>query len=218
MNFDWDSFLRRVIHDARAILRQAGTKTQLLDRRWDDVSPELRALLREAISAQANLDLFLRRIGAYHEALNSAPAGLLPVATIAKLAHLSRKDRLASAGAELQIGELGETVGPACLQTVLEELLDNSITFPAPERPVRVLLHASSNEEQLKVSFTDNASGWDPNFADRAFLPLEKLDPRGGFGLGLAIARALVDRAGGTITATTDPAGSTFTIEFPRSG
>jgi light-regulated signal transduction histidine kinase (bacteriophytochrome) len=218
MNFDWDAFLPHVIHDVRAILRESSTKSQLLDRRWEDAPAELRALLHDSIAAQANLDHFIRRIGAFHEALSAPPSEFMSIATIVKLVHLSRKDRLRSLGAELEIGELCEASAPASLQAVLEELLDNSMTFVSPERPLRVRIHAQRDDSSVRITISDNGSGWESGLDDRLFLPLERLDPRGGFGLGLAIARALVERAGGNISGATTSSGSVFAIELPLTG
>jgi signal transduction histidine kinase len=98
---------------------------------------------------------------------------------------------------------------------VLEELLDNSIAFISAERPLAIHIDACIEGEIVRVTFADNACGWDPKVGDAVFEPLQRLDPRGGFGLGLAIARAVITNAGGSIVATTSPAGSTFEMDLP---
>jgi signal transduction histidine kinase len=218
MTFDWDTIIPHFVHDGRSILRKSATRNQLLDRRWSDASPELRELLHEAIEGQASLDRFFRRFGAFHEALNASPGETLPIATVIKLACLSRRDAIQGAGATVEVGELGESIVPMTLQNVLEELLDNSITFASPDRPLHISIGAEPQIDHVRITYEDNASGWDSSLARKLFLPLERLDSRGGFGLGLAIATALVEGAGGAITATTSPAGSKFTIDLPPRG
>jgi light-regulated signal transduction histidine kinase (bacteriophytochrome) len=215
MMFDWDSFLPRFLHDARGVLRKSATKSQILDRRWEDASPELRALLRESIETQANLDTLFRRLGTFIEAQRPPSTGRLPLRTIVGLARMKKRDQLAAAGAELTIGELCSATATAELQTVFEELLDNSITFVCAERPLGIRIDAHAEGELLHVTFADNASGWDPKLDEAVFAPLQRLDSRGGFGLGLAIARAVIANAGGSMVATTNPAGSTFEVKLP---
>jgi CheY-like chemotaxis protein len=71
----------------------------------------------------------------------------------------------------------------------------------------------------LKV--TDSGIGIEPDELEKIFLPFEQIaasDHRfGGMGLGLAIARAIVNLHGGKISAASKGSnqGSTFTVEFP---
>jgi light-regulated signal transduction histidine kinase (bacteriophytochrome) len=215
MMFDWETFLPRYLHDARAVLRKAATKAQMLDRRWDEQSPELRTLLHETIDAQANLDKFFQRLGTLVEAYRPPATDKLPLRTIVGLARMKKKDRLSAAGADLRIGELCGASATTELQTVLEELLDNSTTFLCVERPLEIRIEAHTLRDLIRLTFHDNAAGWDPRLGDAVFVPLQRVDLRGGFGLGLAITRAVVTTAGGSIVATTSPAGSTFQIDLP---
>jgi signal transduction histidine kinase len=62
------------------------------------------------------------------------------------------------------------------------------------------------------VTVTDEGSGFDPEFAQRAFETFTRSDSArtrdgGGAGLGLAIARALVEVLGGQIWIEPGPAG-----------
>jgi CheY-like chemotaxis protein len=74
----------------------------------------------------------------------------------------------------------------------------------------------------LVVEVTDTGLGFIPEAAERIFQPFEQAglghDHRlGGLGLGLAIARAIVDLHGGKIRAGSPGAGlgATFTVELP---
>ena len=56
-----------------------------------------------------------------------------------------------------------------------------------------------------------------PAYVDKLFRPLERLDPvRSGFGLGLAISRAIVEAAGGTIYFEPSDTGASFVFELPN--
>ena len=57
-------------------------------------------------------------------------------------------------------------------------------TWPSPSALTFV-------RKTFAIEFCDTSSGWDSRHTERMFLPFERLDAvRGGFGLGLAIARA----------------------------
>jgi signal transduction histidine kinase len=216
-DYDWDTLLPRVLHDGRAALRKASMKAQMLDRQWEGGDPELRQLLREVVTAQTDLDLFFRRISALREAYRPAREWV-PLQEILLASRLSRKNQLAAIGAKLSVAEAPGIAAPGKLQGAIEELIDNSMRFAAEDRTLEIDIHAHLSADVLVVTVADNASGWDPAFTERAFMPLERLDPRAGFGLGLAIARAMIASAGGTIEAATSPAGSTFTVRIPTRG
>jgi signal transduction histidine kinase len=66
----------------------------------------------------------------------------------------------------------------------------------------------------------DHGIGISPEMHERVFLPFERavaVRHYGGLGLGLFIARTVVDDLGGKMTLGSSPnAGSTFTVELPQ--
>jgi signal transduction histidine kinase len=72
----------------------------------------------------------------------------------------------------------------------------------------------------VEVRVRDNGIGFDERYLDRLFQPFSRLLGRGEFegtGMGLAICRRIVERHGGSITATSAPGrGSTFIVRLPR--
>lgn len=75
---------------------------------------------------------------------------------------------------------------------------------------------------QARVEVRDVGPGVPEDHLDRIFEPFVRLDAssgRRGAGLGLTIARGIVEAHGGTVTARSEPgAGSTFTISLPPPG
>jgi signal transduction histidine kinase len=71
------------------------------------------------------------------------------------------------------------------------------------------------------ITVTDNGIGFDEKYAERVFTAFERLHSRSaydGTGIGLSIARKIVWRHGGDITAKSAPdQGATFTITLPLS-
>jgi two-component system sensor histidine kinase HydH len=83
-----------------------------------------------------------------------------------------------------------------------------------PEQP-RVVLSTRARPDGVTVSITDNGGGIDQEDLPRVFDPYFTTK-RGGTGLGLPIAKHVVEGLGGTITVSTMPGrGTDVRIELP---
>jgi signal transduction histidine kinase len=72
------------------------------------------------------------------------------------------------------------------------------------------------SERTVVVEVEDSGHGIDPDLIDRIFEPFFTTKGRQGSGLGLATAREIVDRHGGTIAiAGREGGGTCFTVELP---
>ena len=102
---------------------------------------------------------------------------------------------------------------------VLNNLLDNAIAHTGKGGSIKV--SAEKRDDRLKVSVTDTGEGIPaeelPNIFER-FYRTDKSRTRttGGSGLGLTIAKRLVEAHNGTIEARSEPGkGSSFTFTLP---
>jgi len=98
-------------------------------------------------------------------------------------------------------------------------LLDNAIKFNKPEGKVWVRTWADGSRAYLEVS--DTGIGIEPQDLPRVFERFYRGQRAGatedGAGLGLSIAKAIVEAHGGQITAQSRPKeGSTFRVVFPK--
>jgi len=110
----------------------------------------------------------------------------------------------------------------ARLEQVLVNLVSNALKFTDPGGLVRVgVRRAVDAEGQLELSVTDTGRGIEPALLPRIFEPFQQgapaTRPRGGLGIGLTIARHLVELHGGTLRALSDGAGrgATFVVRLP---
>ena len=104
---------------------------------------------------------------------------------------------------------------------VLFNLLDNAVRFtPAGGR---VTVSASRHNGSVDVAVADTGPGIAPEDLPRVFERFYRVDESrsrddGGTGIGLAIARSVVEAHGGRIWAESVPGrGSTFTFELPAA-
>lgn len=105
------------------------------------------------------------------------------------------------------------------LKLLLQQVLHNAWKFSAGRERVEITVGGAHAGDRLRLSVHDRGCGFDMRYADKLFLPFQRLhgaEQGGGDGLGLAIAQQVVRRHGGRIWADSQPGeGSTFFIELP---
>jgi len=105
------------------------------------------------------------------------------------------------------------------IHQVLFNLLDNAVRFTPDGGSVTV--SAERHDGAVDVHVADTGSGIAPEHLPRLFERFYRVDParskkEGGTGIGLAIARSVVEAHGGRIWAESSPGqGSVFTFELP---
>jgi NO-binding membrane sensor protein with MHYT domain/CheY-like chemotaxis protein len=109
---------------------------------------------------------------------------------------------------------------PGRLQQVLWNLLANAVKFTPSGGSVQVLLGRDGNDAVIRV--IDSGIGIAPDFLPYVFDRFRQQDAsisrqHGGLGLGLSIAKQLVELHGGTIAVDSAGAhtGTTFTVRLP---
>src|SRR5207247_8409529 len=112
------------------------------------------------------------------------------------------------------------SVDAAAVTEVLYILLDNASKYAAPHTTIRV--SAERDDGRLvRISVSDEGPGIAPEYRERVFenffrIPgRESRDPRRtGVGLGLPIARRLIEAQAGRMWVDTPPSGRGTTITF----
>ena len=120
-------------------------------------------------------------------------------------------------GAQIHRGELPTVFGdPAQLVQVWQNLLSNALRFQGKETP-RVRISAERDRSEWVFSVTDNGIGFGPEEAQNVFSIFRRLHRElPGTGLGLTIAKRIVERHGGRMWAVSTPGeGSTFSFTIP---
>lgn len=143
--------------------------------------------------------------------------------SIAELAH-EAVEALSPVAHRMDVNVQLESDGPAVviasttdMSRVLRNLLENAIGHSPSGEAVRVSVHTGP---QVEVQVRDQGPGFPDEFREHAFEPFTRADPArntrtGHSGLGLAIARALVEAHGGRIWLATGPGGG-VNFSIPR--
>jgi signal transduction histidine kinase len=172
----------------------------------------------------------LRRLAEDIAAVSSAEEGRLEIdleptdaETLALAAVTSARDRYAARGVALNIEvETNRRVLADVdrLGQVLTNLLDNALRH-TPEGGT-VLVRCSDDSSWVDIAVSDSGEGIAPEHLDHLFDRFYRVDSardraHGGSGIGLSIARALVEAHGGLISAASPGPGlgATFTVRLP---
>ena len=185
--------------ETAALLRAQGAR---LIRLSEDLSAVTRAQSGEIGLALAHLD----------------PAAIL------RLAGLAAQDRAEALGVELVVQAdtpLPQVLAdPDRMAQVVGNLVDNALRHTAPGG--RVVLDARRAHDTVLLSVSDTGDGIEPEhlpYVFERFYRAESARDRtsGGSGIGLAIAKALVEVHGGTVKAESDGRGqgAWFTVTLP---
>ena len=112
---------------------------------------------------------------------------------------------------------------PARLQQILLNLIGNAVKFSREGGTIEIVT-SNPQDTELNIAITDDGIGMPEELIARLFQRFEQGDipPEirfRGLGLGLSIAKALVEAHGGALRAESKGpgCGSTFTISFPQA-
>ena len=120
----------------------------------------------------------------------------------------------------LDIEEMAEfSFDPNRISQVIDNLLSNAIKFSPPGKDIYIWLGQKNG--QAKFSVRDQGPGISPEDQDKLFKHFQKLKARptadeSSHGLGLAIAKKMVEAHKGKITVESQPgSGATFSFFIP---
>lgn len=105
------------------------------------------------------------------------------------------------------------------LNQLFSNLIGNSIKYRCPERKLRIEINSKLNFNKVIYTVKDNGVGIEPRHLERiwdVFYRVDASDPNAGDGIGLSLAKRIVEKHKGKIWVESSiNEGSTFYIELP---
>ena len=167
--------------------------------------------------------LMLARADSHELKVSNRPIELAPIVEQVglALAPLARAERSVTVSVEDIPAALWAVGDPDRLAQVLTNLVRNAINY-TPEGGVVSVRVNDGSFEHVQIAVSDTGPGISAKDLEHIFERFYRADSSrardtGGFGLGLSIARELLEAMGGSLSATSQPGlGSTFWISLRR--
>jgi len=212
-------FTYSVAHDIRQQIRGMGANaSMLLIDAADNLKPEDRETLCELVINSKKLATLVDDLLTHARLGKDAPKMVaVDVSALAREVDNDLKERNAYAPntiVEIADGMNASSDG-SMLRIVLQNLIDNAAKYSATRQPPRIRV----GYEQGAFYVRDNGIGLDMAFAEKIFMPFERLhrdNDYPGNGIGLANVKRIIDRHGGRVwVESTEGSGATFFFTLP---
>ncbi|GEL23796.1 histidine kinase [Pseudonocardia sulfidoxydans NBRC 16205] len=229
-NRDLEQFAYVASHDLQEPLRKVASFCQLLQRRYGGKLDERGDQYIEfAVDGAQRMQRLINDLLAFSR-VGRTTSGFTTLALrdVVSAAADQQETPRAEADGEIVVEELPSVPGDRqLLLQLFANLIGNAIKFRRPDAPPVVRIAAApvgEPGEGWEISVSDNGIGIEPEYADKVFVIFQRLHGRDvytGTGIGLALAKKIVEFHGGRIWVDTDPRpepGTTirFTLVPPR--
>ena len=220
-NQELEAFSYSVSHDLRAPFRHIVGYSELLAEREEQLSGPsrhyLESIRESALSAGRLVDdlLAFSRLGRA-----SLTRTRVNTAKLVEEVRRSLEPECEGREVEWRIGALPVAYGdPSMLRQVLLNLIDNALKYSRARSPAVITVSGENLPDHVTFTVADNGVGFDMAYVDKLFGVFQRLHRREDFegtGIGLALARRIVERHDGRIWAEGALGeGATFRFALP---
>ncbi len=220
-----DRMLSRISHELRTPLSAVLGFSELLS--LEETDEQRQALFREVQESGSVLlslvddVLDITRLTTGELGLVLEPVLLAPLVAKAIQAASAVADQSGvSVALQQEIpGDLSLTVDSARFLQVVDQLVSNAVLYNKVGGSVTIDYQVDTDEGRVELSISDTGKGMTAEQIERAFEPFDRLGAETtdvpGSGVGLSLARLLVEAMGGTLNISSAPGvGTTATIRF----
>jgi PAS domain S-box-containing protein len=221
-NYDLEQFAYVASHDLQEPLRMISSFLQLLQRRYEnDLDKDANEFIDFAVDGASRMQELINDLLEFSR-LNTKKIEFKEVDMKGVLDQVKFESKIM-----IDQNDAHVTHGPlpiihadySQMKQLLQNLITNGIKYHGPEKP-KVHVTAQRDGDNWLFSVSDNGIGIEENQRDRIFKIFQRLHGRDeyeGTGIGLAIAKRIVERHDGIIWVESNPeGGSTFYFTIPR--
>ena len=211
-------------HDLQEPLRMVSSYLQLLARRYkDQLDSDADEFIAFAVDGAKRMQrliidlLSFSRVRTHGKPLKPFDAGALLQAAIDNLRIAITEAEASITHDPLPIVHVDDTQ----LIQLFQNLLENALKF-RDEAPPEIHIGAVRRDEDWHFAVRDNGIGINPQYHEKIFAIFQRLQSRedtSGTGIGLSLAKLIVDRHGGRIWVESEVGqGTTFHFTLPVRG
>lgn len=220
-NSDLEQFAYVASHDLQEPLRMIASFTQLLaDRYRDRLDEKAEKWINYIVEGTGRMQLLINdllaysRIGTKAKPFQETDCGAVIAAVVQDLSQTIEKNQANIVVAPLPTVQADSDQ----LRLLFQNLIENAIKYRGDDPPC-VEITASRTDDTWQFAVQDNGIGIEPQYSERIFVIFQRLHDRShysGSGIGLAIAKKIVERHGGRIClAPSSGKGARFEFTLP---
>jgi len=228
-NAELEQFAYVASHDLQEPLRKIQAFGDRLKTKYESgLGPEGLDYLARMQNAAARMQVLIQDLLSLSRvASNSKPFARVDLGDVIRTVVSDLEMRIQDVQGRVEMGALPAIWGDrGQMAQLFQNLIGNGLKFRKPGQNPLVNVHCEarklpSGEAGWLITVEDNGIGFDEKYRDRIFQIFQRLHGRNeyeGTGIGLAICRKIVDRHGGSITASSAPGmGARFLITLPQA-
>lgn len=220
-NEELQQFAYVASHDLQEPLRAISGYVQLIERRYAAALDERGIhFIHEVISATKRMQTLINDLLQYSRVgTQGQPLEPVDFTKIVEEVMRDLTETIEEANAKITYDDLPILYADAPqLTRVFQNLLQNAIKYRGDETP-EIHVSASYEKDKWHIAISDNGIGIEMDYSERIFAIFQRLHTRreySGTGIGLAVAKRIVERHGGRIWVESDGvSGSTFHFTIP---
>ena len=211
-------------HDLQEPLRTIASFTQLLERRYKGkLDSDADEFMDYIVEAAKRMQQLINDLLEYSRvATKGAEFQQVDTEEVLDNVLQNLKSSIEENNAEITHDELPTVIADKVqLVQLFQNLIGNAIKFKKPDEPPKIHISAQKDEKKNEYVFSvsDNGIGMEPQYAERIFIIFQRLHTRDvykGTGIGLSIAKKIIERHGGRIWVESEfGVGSTFYFTIP---
>ena len=220
-NADLEQFAYVSSHDLQEPLRTMSVFLQLLRAKYDGkLDDQARQFIEVAVSSARRMQELI------HDILTFSKVGRLELtednlqlSEIVDLATANLQRLIQETNAKVEFENLPEVFGDRFqLVQLLQNLISNAIKYKSSRNP-HIHISGEKVDNGWQIGVRDNGIGIDSRYFDKIFQVFQRLHSReqySGTGIGLAVAKKIIERHGGRIWVDSRVGeGSTFYFTLP---
>lgn len=232
-NHDLQQFASVASHDLKEPLRKIQVFSSIIrDRYVKDDSNGLKSYMNRIINSSERMSGLINDLLSFSRLSVSSLFHLTDLNLVIRDILSDLEISTTEKSAQIEVAQLPHIeVIPGQIRQVFQNIISNALKFSKEDQPPKIHISSSFLSELdpmapsvpsgdfARIVVEDNGIGFDEKYLDRIFTLFQRLNPLEvyeGTGIGLAIAKKIIDKHGGIITATSRVnEGSTFIVVLP---
>lgn len=216
-------FMYIASHDLQEPLRTIASYLQLIERRYKgQLGQDGDDFIDYAVHGAKRLSTLIRDLLSYSRLTTGGHVEDTDVNMCVAEAVHSLEASIAAAGAVVEVGAMPRVMlDPVQVTSLFQNMIGNAIKYRAPNRTPHIRVTAQAHRNFWEFSVADNGIGIAVEYHDKIFEMFQRLCPQdglGGTGVGLAIAKRIVEQAGGRLRVSSrEGEGACFHFTLPAA-